>query len=216
MGVRVANSKQGAPFVRLNVGGWITWMLTSGSLSWLGFGSPGHPSRHAGGISRRIAQASMGVEGGGLRWGNCRDAVGIHQRRRRWRIGASPAATKRGSRREKMVGDELEFCLVKLASHWGSCGNQGISGSNGRAAASPVGCASCFLPGEESGYRCYCGQKLGIAFSVTIDWLVWVSPPASVGVGRRMRRSKCPFWWGHHMPGYNHIINFWFKGETVL
>lgn len=41
-------------------------MLTSGSLSWLGFGSPGHPSRHAGGISRRIAQASMG--GGG--WGS--------------------------------------------------------------------------------------------------------------------------------------------------
>ena len=122
-----------------------------------------------------LHRPAWGVEGGGLRWGNCRDAVGIHQRRRRWRIGASPAATKRGSSREKMVGDELEFCLVKLASHWGSCGNQGISGSNGRAAASPVGCASCFLPGEESGYRCYCGQKLGIAFSVTIDWSMWVS-----------------------------------------
>lgn len=64
-----------------------------------------------------LHRPAWGVEGGDLKWGNCRDAVGIHQHRRRWRIGASPAATKRGSSREKMVGDKLEFCLVKLASH---------------------------------------------------------------------------------------------------
>ena len=62
---------------------------------WIG-GSPlntNSSSRHAGAISGRIAEASVG--GGG-----CGDAVGIRQHHRRWRIGPAPVATMRGSSRE--------------------------------------------------------------------------------------------------------------------